>query len=139
MYETRIGNSNIISLLPGAVGIEMAAELKAVRPECKVTLVHSRARLLSSEPLPDEVGNRALDLLHETGVETIMSTRVTNIEKKDEKTSVLSLSDGRQITCSLVINAISKFTPTSSYLPASILDDNGYVKIKAKYVSRAQI
>ncbi|TQB68712.1 hypothetical protein MPDQ_002892 [Monascus purpureus] len=115
----------------GAVGIEMAAELKAVRPECKVTLVHSRARLLSSEPLPDEVGNRALDLLHETGVETIMSTRVTNIEKKDEKTSVLSLSDGRQITCSLVINAISKFTPTSSYLPASILDDNGYVKIKA--------
>jgi len=38
----------------GAVGVEIATELKVVMPDLKVTLVHSRNRLLSSEPLPDE-------------------------------------------------------------------------------------
>lgn len=113
----------------------MAAELKHIQPDRKVTLIHSRPKLLSSESLPDEVKDRALSLLHEVGVETIMGTRVTNIEEtKGSPSSVLSLSDGRQITTSMVINAISHFVPTSSYLPASILDDKGYVKIKPTYV-----
>ena len=35
----------------------MAAELKATQPHVKVTLAHSRDKLLSAEPLPRVVGD----------------------------------------------------------------------------------
>lgn len=110
----------------------MAAELKLVQPDRKVTLIHSRSKLLSSENLPDDFKDRALLLLQEAGVETIMGARVMNVSAVEEGEAspvVLTLSDGRKIKVGFVINAVSKFTPTSSYLPSAALDKEGYVKI----------
>lgn len=127
---------NMLTLvLTGAVGIEMSAELKNVQPHRKVTLIHSRSKLLSSEPLSDECKDCAYNLLRDAGVETVMNTRVNDIEEKPGPSFELSLSDGRKITTSMVINAISKFSPTTSYLPDAVLDNEGYVKIKPKYVT----
>ncbi|SPO05618.1 related to pyridine nucleotide-disulphide oxidoreductase AMID-like [Cephalotrichum gorgonifer] len=116
----------------GAVGIEMAAELKLVHPDVKVTLVHSREKLLSSEPLDEEMKDRALELLQEAGVETIMGRRVkeTRTEMKDGiKKMEVELSDGSKLAASEVIMALSKSVPSSTYLPASAVDEEGYVKI----------
>lgn len=117
----------------------MAAELKLVQPKLRVTIIHSKPQLLSSEPLPDEAKQEALSLIREAGVETVMAVRVTQIsEAMDPKTKsayfIVSLSDGRQMVAGFVINAVSQFVPTSSYLPIDVLDTEGYVKIKSRWV-----
>jgi NADH dehydrogenase FAD-containing subunit len=118
----------------GAVGIEMAAELKLVQPQRRVTLIHSRTRLLSSEPLPEDLADRALFLLHDAGVKTVMGRRVTLVADAVSPGSPveITLDNGERLKASFVINAISKFTPTSSYLPPAALEKEGYVKIRPK-------
>lgn len=111
----------------------MAAEIKLVLPDQKVTLVHSRDKLCSSEPLPDEFKDRCLLALREAGVETIMGQRVTGTETSrspsGEPTWELTLADGSTIRAGHVIHAISRSIPSSTYLPASALDDEGYVRV----------
>ncbi|KAF5010495.1 hypothetical protein FDECE_3350 [Fusarium decemcellulare] len=118
----------------GAVGIEMAAELKMVKPHVKVTLVHSRDKLLSSEGLPDETKDTALELLLEGGVEVLMNHRLASTKKLEttdgSEKHEIEFTNGHKMFASEVIMAISKSVPTSKYLPASALDEEGYVKIK---------
>ncbi|KAH7160617.1 hypothetical protein EDB81DRAFT_878967 [Dactylonectria macrodidyma] len=118
----------------GAVGIEMAAELKMVQPHLKVTLVHSRDKLLSNENLPDETRDAALMVLKEGGVEALMSHRLASTkEVKDTDGSVkyeIEFTNGHKISASEVVMAISKSTRTTNYLPDAVVDEEGYVKIK---------
>lgn len=119
----------------GAVGIEIAAELKMLYPHLKVTLIHSRQRILSSEDLSDEFKDVALNLVHEAGVETILGARVKDTIKKldpDSTSYEAVLSDGRRVQAGFVINAISKFHPTATYLPSTAVDEEGYVKIESR-------
>ncbi|KAF4965675.1 hypothetical protein FZEAL_10738 [Fusarium zealandicum] len=118
----------------GAVGIEMAAELKMVKPHVNVTLAHSRDKLLSSEGLPEDCKDRALELVIEGGVEALMNHRLASTKKIEttdgsEKYEV-EFTNGHKMFASVVIMAISKSVPTTSYLPASAVDEEGYVKIK---------
>ncbi|KIW21630.1 hypothetical protein PV08_02210 [Exophiala spinifera] len=117
----------------GAVGIEMAAEIKLVMPDQKVTLIHSRDKLCSSEPLPDEFKDRCLATLHEAGVETIMGQRVLGVEtfqsEEGDAISELTLADNSTLRAGYVIHAISRSIPSTTYLPASARDNEGYVKV----------
>ena len=115
------------------MGIEIAAELKMLYPHLKVTLIHSRQRILSSEDLSDEFKGLALNLVHEAGVETILGARVKETIKKSDTTFEVVLSDGRCVQAGFVINAISKFHPTATYLPSTALDEEGYIKIESRY------
>lgn len=121
----------------GAVGIEMAAELKMVQPQLKVTLVHSRDKLLSSEPLPDEVKDRALELLKEAGVEVRMSTRLEATEEvvdgEGRTCTRVTFVGGETMVADKVVMAVSRAVPTTNYLPGAVLDEEGYVRIHAKY------
>lgn len=123
----------------GAVGVEMAAELKLSQPNVRVTLVHSRDKLLSSEGLSDECKDRALELLKEAQVDVLMDHRVAEtveVQTNDgEVCYELRFTNGSKLLASKVIEAISKSVPSASYLPKSALDEEGYVKISAKYVS----
>lgn len=58
----------------GAVGIEMAAELKLTMPQINVVLAHSRDKLLSSEGLSDECKEVSLELLKDADVECASET-----------------------------------------------------------------
>jgi NADH dehydrogenase FAD-containing subunit len=111
----------------------MAAELKILNPEQKVTLIHSRKRLLSSEPLPDEFAERVDSILRDTGVEVILGQRVMETTAVDTKTGgwiwELTLSDGQQLKTGHVLNAVSQSIPTSTYLPKEALNEEGYVKV----------
>lgn len=119
----------------GAVGIEMAAELKVVRPESRVTLVHSRDRLLSSEDLPDEVKDKAVELMRETGVELLLSKRVAGtreVERGDgTKVTEVSFTDGEKLEASIVIMAVSKAVPSTEFLPKEALDEEGLIRARA--------
>lgn len=111
----------------------MAAELKLVEPTQTVILVHSRAKLLSSEPLPDEFKDETLSLLKDTGTNVILGRRVIDSSPVHDDISApitkLTLSDGSHIMAGHVISAISDSTPSRSYLPDKVLDARGYVKI----------
>ncbi|KAK4124324.1 FAD/NAD(P)-binding domain-containing protein [Parathielavia appendiculata] len=119
----------------GAVGIEMAAELKLVHPHLKVTLVHSRDKLLSSEPLPEEVKDRALQLVREASVDVLMSHRLDRTEEtQDEhgnKCLRLHFTNGHIMLADQVSMAVSRPVPSTAYLPSSVLDKEGYVRIQA--------
>ncbi|KAL2258369.1 hypothetical protein VTK26DRAFT_8344 [Humicola hyalothermophila] len=119
----------------GAVGIEMAAELKLIHPHINVTLVHSRDKLLSSEPLPEEVKDRSLEVLREADVDVLMSHRVERTEEiKDVNGKTcfrVHFTNGHTMLADQVVMAVSKSVPTTTYLPKTALDEEGYVKIRA--------
>lgn len=120
----------------GAVGIEMAAELKLVKPHVSVTLAHSRDKLLSSEGLSDECKDVALELLKETGVQVLMEHRLAKADKIATASGSfryeVEFTNGHKMVANEVIMAISKSIPSTTYLPASALDEEGYVKILPK-------
>ncbi|KAK8929948.1 hypothetical protein H634G_01472 [Metarhizium anisopliae BRIP 53293] len=119
----------------GAVGIEMAAELKLVKPDVKVTLIHSRDKLLSSENLSDECKDKALELLKEAGVDVLMSHRLASTTKAETANGPpkyeIEFTNGHKMAASVVIMAVSKSKSTATYLPSSAIDGDGYVKIES--------
>jgi hypothetical protein len=120
----------------------MAAELKLVQPHLKVTLVHSRDKLLSSEPLPDDVKDRSLELLREANVDVLMSHRLDRTEEiKDDqgnKCFRVHFTNGHTMLADQVAMAISRSVPSTTFLSDKALDNEGYVKIQARY-DNAQI
>ncbi|PMD42005.1 FAD/NAD(P)-binding domain-containing protein [Hyaloscypha variabilis F] len=118
----------------GAVGTEMAAEIKHVHPTKTVKLIHSRSKLLSSEPLPDDLKDTTLSLLREAGVEVLLNRRVasaTSTESHDgQKVYKVTLSNGETFQASTVIWALSKAIPTTTYLPPSSLTADSLVKVQ---------
>lgn len=111
----------------------MAAELKILNPQQKIMLIHSRNRLLSSEPLPDDFAEHVDTILREGGVGVILGQRVGDTTAVDEEGQRrvwhLTLSDGRQLTTGHVLSAISRCVPTSTYLSPEALNTDGYIKV----------
>lgn len=135
-HATSIKNatSGVVVIGGGAVGVEMAAELKYVEPNSKVTLVHSRDQLLSAEPLPDEFKQLSLEALRSTGVEVVLGrgrvTEITEIQSEERKPiRKLVLQNGTELLASHVINAVSQQVPSTSYFPPAVLNEEGLVKI----------
>jgi NADH dehydrogenase FAD-containing subunit len=124
-------------IVSGAVGIEMAAELKLMMPDQKITLIHSRDRLLSAEPLPEEFKESCRTIIEQGGVNLILGQRV--VETKSSRTDdgdqrfVLRLANGTEVTAGHVIHAISKSLVSSSFMPTEALDEEGHVKITPAY------
>ncbi|KAI0532921.1 hypothetical protein GGR58DRAFT_488583 [Xylaria digitata] len=118
----------------GAVGIEMATELKYINPSIQVTIAHSRDKLLSAEPLPNMVKDCALELTEQSGVEVLLNHRLANqVPTKNVDGSVVhevEFTNGHKMVVSEVITAISNSIPSTSYLPQSALNSDGYVNVK---------
>ncbi|KAE9972935.1 hypothetical protein BLS_003815 [Venturia inaequalis] len=133
LYETSEHIHTVRESAGGAVGIEMATELKTVSPNLDVTLIHSRDRLLSAEPLPEEFKDKTLDLVRESGVKVILGHRVLETKKFEDRPGPplwkLTLSDGTIMHAGHVISAISRSIPTSSYLPQAAVDSEGQVLV----------
>jgi thioredoxin reductase len=110
-----------------------------VHPHLTVTLAHSRDTLLSSEPLPDELKQRTLELLREAGVEVLMSHRLDRTEDvKDDAGNLCTkvhFANGHTMVVNHVLMAISRLVPSTRFLPPEALDENGYVKIRSEYVT----
>lgn len=86
--------------------------------------------MLSNEPLPAEFKERALTVLHEEGVETVLQTRA-RIEEESGNTSIV-LANGRTIEANVVIDATAKVSPATTYFEGEALDDDSYVRVTPK-------
>ena len=117
----------------------MAAEIAVVHPTQTVTLIHSRAKLLSAEPLPDDFKDQTVTLLEDSGVKVILGQRVISNEPAEiaedgSPSYTLTLSNGTTMKAGHVIFAISHQTPITSYFPKEVLDEEGYVHVSPSYV-----
>lgn len=112
----------------GAVGIEMASEIKLCHPKTRVILAHSRDKLLSAEPLSDTFKERSLRLLQETGVEVLLNHRLSESRPVDGGNEI-EFTNGGTLLAGVVIMAISRSVPSTDFLPKDALDDEGYVNV----------
>lgn len=117
------------------MGTEFAGELKLTHPGKRITLIHSRSHLLSTEPLPEEFKEKALELLIETGVEVLLNTRVLQ-----EASGELQLSTGETIKASAVIWCVGRQHPSTGFLPAAALNPKtGSVRISSTFNFPAEV
>lgn len=112
----------------------MAAELKETQPNVQVTLAHSRSKLLSAEPLPDNVKDCALELTEEAKVNVLLNHRLkssTPVTNAQDGTVVydVEFENGHKMTASQVIMAVSRSVPSTTYMPAETLTEEGYVNV----------
>ncbi|RGP77768.1 oxidoreductase [Fusarium longipes] len=137
-YQQGIKAAKSIAIVGGgAVGVQMATDLGEVYPEKKVTLIHSRDRLMQLyHPKMDAI---IRDRLQELGVDVITGTRAVIPQQglpTDGSEFVLELKDGRKIPTNLVIPATGQ-TPNNQFLhnlqPTSghkILNSaNGFIQV----------
>ncbi|KAI8941956.1 hypothetical protein NX059_000068 [Plenodomus lindquistii] len=118
----------VVVIGAGAVGVEFSAEIKNYYPKIGVTLVHSRSEVLSSEPLPTEVKERAKILLEEEGVDLILNSRATVTELPNGQSTV-TLANGNSITADFVIDSTKKGVPTTDILPAACLNEDREIMV----------
>ncbi|KAJ2081772.1 hypothetical protein H4R24_002097 [Coemansia sp. RSA 988] len=140
-YHLLIQDASSIAIVGGgAVGTEMAAELKSGYPDKDVVLIHSRD-LPVQGPFMDEFRQEVVKVLHKIGVKTIFGERVTEESAvKDDfglahvkhsailpelidmvkRKATLITSSGHKMQADLVINCIGAKSKSSLIdLPSS--------------------
>ncbi|WVQ78398.1 hypothetical protein IAT38_000484 [Cryptococcus sp. DSM 104549] len=89
----------------GALGIEYAADLKDLYPEKKITLLHSRTRMMPIYPI--ELHVIIVEALEKMGVDVVLGERVmtwpTNPDTYDGKTKIVTTDKGRTFEADLVL------------------------------------
>lgn len=111
----------VVIIGAGAVGVEFAGEIKNYYPCIDVTLVHSRARVLSSEPLPAEVKDQAKRILEEEGVHVVLGQRASVAELPSGQFAI-TLASGDTLAADFVIDSTKKGIPTTDVLPTECLN-----------------
>ncbi|OQU98978.1 hypothetical protein CLAIMM_04686 [Cladophialophora immunda] len=124
----------IVVIGGGAVGVEMASEIKNHFASKEVILFHSRSELLSSEPLPSDFKAQTRSLLADSGVSVRLGCRVLQRQQQlhssaGQTLTKLDLSDGEHIIAEIVIDTTTGHKPSTDFLPTEALDADGFVKI----------
>ncbi|KAF9425622.1 hypothetical protein BGZ94_007370 [Podila epigama] len=127
-------STKVLLIGGGAVGIEMAAEIREHFPEKEVTLVHSRDQYMPS--YKGAMHKKTAEILTQFGVRQIMSDRAVIPEGgfvDDFKMITVSTKKGEKIECDLQI-LCTGMTPQSDLLaklsPSSINPTSRLVKTK---------
>jgi len=122
----------------GAVGVQMALDLKELYPDKKITLVHSRTRVMHQ--FIGELHRIVEARCDKLGVDLITNSRVVIPPlgfPKDKAPFDVELTTGQILKADLVIRATGQ-TPNNSLMrdldaldPATIINPmNGYVRVK---------
>lgn len=135
---TKHKHRRVVVIGAGAVGVEFAAEIKTNYPKIGVTLVHSRAEVLSSEPLPSDVKDRVRILLEEEGVDLVLGSRASITEQPNGQFTV-TLANGAIITADFVIDSTKKGTPTTDVLPDECLNEDKEVMVHQSLIFKDTI
>ncbi|TPX59608.1 hypothetical protein PhCBS80983_g02353 [Powellomyces hirtus] len=132
--EKIVKSTKVLIIGGGAVGLELAAEIKEHYPEKTVTLVHSRPQYLQSYKYG--LHEKSYAILNKFGVNQILGDRVVLPEggfKDDGKMTITCTKQGREIESDLQI-LCTGMTPNSGLLaglsPKSINPESKYVRIK---------
>lgn len=114
----------------GAVGVEVAAEIRETLPDKHVTLIHAGARLL--ETAPGKFPAWAEHALADIGIEIILGCRVLHptVGEQPEDGNV-QLADGRRFPADLIIWAVGA-SPVTDFVAATLPDavqPNGLLRV----------
>ncbi|KAI1272181.1 hypothetical protein F5Y07DRAFT_310888 [Xylaria sp. FL0933] len=139
-YQQRLKNAKSIAIVGGgAVGVQMATDLKETYPEKEITLIHSRDQLMPvyHSKLSDIIKARCQEL----GIKLVLGSRVNipadDFQRATGKPITISLQNGSTLEADIVIPATGQ-TPNTEFLstlPASSADSlinpaNGFVRVK---------
>lgn len=126
--------SSIVIIGGGAVGVQMATDLKELYPSKKVTLVQSRDRVMPKfhAKFHDLISERFAEL----GVDLITGNRVVVPEggfPSDGSTFKVQLKDGAEIETQLVIPATGQVANNELVrtLPGQINPNNGFIRVQS--------
>jgi NADH dehydrogenase FAD-containing subunit len=107
----------------------VAAEMKIHFPTRRVILIHSRAELLSAEPLPKEFQQETLRYLNEMNVEVLLGKRVLDVQSSTGASKEIRLSTGEVMIVGHVLNTTLGHVPNTEYLPREATTEKGFVKV----------
>ncbi|KAF8848095.1 FAD/NAD(P)-binding domain-containing protein [Acephala macrosclerotiorum] len=125
-YQSRVKKANSIVVVGGgATGVETSGELGFEYGKTKkITLIASGSHIL--EGTPASVTKTATKLLRGLNVELKLSTKVVGDAKMPDGRTELTLSSGEKVVTDLYLPTVG-LTPNSSYIPADLLNGNGFV------------
>ncbi|KAL0960113.1 hypothetical protein HGRIS_011755 [Hohenbuehelia grisea] len=131
LYQDAIEAARRIILVGGgAVGVQLATDIKSVYPEKSVTLVHSREHLLGRFGI--KLHYAAMEALEELGVDVVLSERLdlpteATLDVPKLLSSKLTLKDGRVLEYDLLIPTVGATPPSSAdaLLPSLSSDLHG--------------
>ncbi|KAH8892831.1 FAD/NAD(P)-binding domain-containing protein [Thozetella sp. PMI_491] len=138
-WQRDIKKANSIAVVGGgAVGVQMATDLKEVYPEKDITLIHSRDKLMPLYHVA--LSNLIKDRLKELGVRLLTGSRVVVPSggfKRDGKPVKVELQDGTSLFADLVIPATGQ-TPNTAFLSGlrttsegSLINPaNGFIRVR---------
>lgn len=106
-YQSQLAASTSVAIIGGgAVGVQMALDLKEIYPEKRVTLVHSRENLMHQ--FHSDFHNILKDAFEEKGIELITQARAKVPEggfRNDGETVDVELTNGQRVSAEFVILA----------------------------------
>ncbi|WVN86741.1 uncharacterized protein L203_101913 [Cryptococcus depauperatus CBS 7841] len=118
----------------GALGIEYAGDLKDLYPEKKITLLHSRTRMMPLYPI--ELHLKVIEALNKMGVEVVLGERVMTWpdepETFDGKVKFVTTDKGRTFEADLVLPCTGQKPHVSLMAevdPALISPDTGRIRV----------
>lgn len=131
------GSDNVLLLGAGAVGLELAGEIKAVWPDKAVTIVDPSTELLASEHYPAEFRTELRDQLHHMGVELVLGSSLAESPPSDAgvaKRFTASTGSGREFEVDIWFQCFG-VAPVSDYLVdelATARRANGHLDVTAE-------
>lgn len=128
--QSRLPSAQSIMIVGGGTaGTETAGEIghlhgkKSSSPK-DITILSGHERLLKG--LRPSIGQRAQEILEGMGVKVEHNLKLKDSDDLDNGTTKVTLSDGSTRTIDMLLVATGR-KPASSYLPSSLLDDQGRV------------
>ncbi|KAJ4246299.1 hypothetical protein NW762_013650 [Fusarium torreyae] len=127
-FQKRVGEAkSIIVAGAGPTGVETAGELaNEYGSKKEITLASSGPAVLDNRP--ESVSKSASSQLQALGVKIKLSTKVSEPVTLPDGRQEVTLSGGEKVVTDLVIPTFGVI-PNSSFVPPSLLDKNGFVKV----------
>ncbi|EED17735.1 AMID-like mitochondrial oxidoreductase, putative [Talaromyces stipitatus ATCC 10500] len=133
--ETIKSAKSIIIGGAGAVGVEFAGELAEARPDLEITLVTNTDNVLFG--LREPTRQKAAKILKQKKVKILTNKAVTSAAP-DSTTGkwTVTTADGQTLTADIYVSTVG-VVPNNEFIPASLLNKDGWVEVDTHFASKA--
>ncbi|KAI8976916.1 hypothetical protein BDB01DRAFT_727025 [Pilobolus umbonatus] len=127
-YNIKLANS-VLLVGGGAVGIELAGEIRENYPDKKISIIHPFDSLLS-EDLPDSFRKKADQLVKKNKIDVIYKDSIVNPPSSYYfPNAPVVTKEGKSVNVDLVILTYGN-RPATEWISDDIKSANGYIKVR---------